>query len=85
MEQMEQYAISYAPVIIVVLAFIYKHTLFVSPEQLLLMKQEIKKEVKEEYATNEIPEEIKNDINEIKNDLKEIRLHLFTNHPDFKN
>lgn len=82
---MEQYAISYAPVIIVVIAFIYKHKLFVSPEQLLLMKQEIKKEVKEEYATKEIAEEIKSDIRDIKNDIREISLHLFTNHPDFKN
>jgi hypothetical protein len=82
MEQMEQYAISYAPVIIVVLAFIFKNKIFVTPEQLLLMKQEIKKEIREEYATKEIAEEIKDDINEIKNDLKEIRSLLFTNHSD---
>jgi len=82
MEPMEQYAISYAPVIIVVIVFIFKNKIFITPEQLLLMKQEIKQEIKKEYATKEIAEEIKDDINEIKNDLKEIRSLLFTNHSD---
>jgi len=77
MEQMEQYIVSYAPVIIVVLSFIFKNKIFVTPEQLLLMKEEIHKEIKEEYATKEIANEIKDDIREIKNDIKEISLHLF--------
>lgn len=79
MEQVESYFITYAPVIIVVLAFIFKNKIFVTPEQLLLMKQEIKKEVKEEYATKEIANEIKEDIKDIKANLHEISNLLLKN------
>lgn len=76
MEQVEQYIISYSPIIIVVLTFIFKNKIFVTPEQLLLMKEEIYKEIKEEYATKEIAEEIKDDIRDIKESLKEIRSYF---------
>ena len=79
MEQVEQYIISYSPIIIVVLTFIFKNKIFVTPEQLLLMKEEIYKEIKEDYATKEIAEEIKDDIRDIKESLKEIRSHFLKN------
>ena len=79
MEQTEQYIISYSPIIIVVLTFIFKNKLFVTPEQLLLMKEEIYNKVKEDYATKEIAEEIKDDIRDIKESLKEIRSHFLKN------
>ena len=79
MDQMESYLISYAPVIIVVVTFLFKNKFFVTPEQLLRMKEEIKKEVKEEYATKEIANEIKDDIRDIKENLREISLHILQN------
>lgn len=82
MEQIESYFIMYAPVIIVVLAFIFKNRIFVTQEQLLLMKQEIKKEIKEEYATKEIANEIKNDIRDIKQSLREINTILIKHQPE---
>ena len=79
MDQMESYIVSYAPILIVVLTFLFKNKFFVTPEQLLRMKEEIKKEVKEEYATKEIANEIKDDIRDIKENLREISLYLFKN------
>ena len=74
---MEQYIVSYAPAIIVILSFIFKNKIFVTPEQMLRMKEEIRKEIKEEYATKEIADEIKNDIQDIKENLHDIRVFIF--------
>ncbi len=73
---MEQYIISYSPVIIVVLTFIFKNKIFVTPEQLLRMKEEIRREIRAEYATKEAADEIKQDIADIKNSVHEINLFL---------
>lgn len=74
---MEQYIVSYAPAIIVILSFIFKNKIFVTPEQMLRMKEEIRKEIKAEYATKEIADEIKNDIQDIKENLHDIRIFIF--------
>ena len=83
MDQVESYFISYAPIIIVVLAFIFKNKIFVTPEQMLLMKEEIRKEVKQEYATKEIANEIKDDIRDIKRDLHDISNVLMKNTAEY--
>lgn len=72
MEQAESYFVTYAPIIIVVLMFIFKNKIFVTPEQMLLMKEDLIKEIREEYATKEVVNEIKDDIRDIKQNIKEI-------------
>lgn len=80
MTEVESYLITYSPIIIVVLTFIFKNKIFVTPEQLLRMKEEIKNEIKEEYATKEIANEIKDDIRDIKQNIHEISRIIISHH-----
>ena len=76
----KQLLIEYAPIIILVLAFIWKHKLFTTPAQLLQVKEDILKSVKEEYATKELVQFIRNDLADIKHEFASlntfIRTHL---------
>ena len=72
MEQAESYFVTYAPIIVVVLAFIFKNKIFVTPEQMLLMKEDLIREIREEYASKEVVIEIKDDIRDIKTNIREI-------------
>jgi cob(I)alamin adenosyltransferase len=72
----EQILITYAPVIIVVIAFIMKNKLFVTPQQLSDAKLEILNAVKEDYATKEMVQFIREDISQIKQEFKDLNLFL---------
>lgn len=72
----EQLLVEYAPIIILVLAFIWKHKLFVTPSQLLQTKEDILKSVKEEYATKELVQFIRNDISEIKREFADLNIFI---------
>lgn len=72
----EQILITYAPVIIIVIAFIMKNKLFVTPQQLSDAKLEILNAVKEDYATKEMVQFIREDISQIKQEFKDLNLFL---------
>lgn len=72
----EQILITYAPVIIVVIAFIMKNKLFVTPQQLSDAKLEILNAVKEDYATKEMVQFIREDISQIKQEFKDLNIFL---------
>lgn len=65
----EQMLIEYAPLIIIILTFILKEKIFVTPAQLAETKEEILREVKADFVAKEIVEEIKEDIKRIEEKL----------------
>lgn len=75
---MENVFIEWAPIIIVVLVFLLKNQIFVTPTQLLKVKEEIIAQIKSEYASKELAEEIKKDIQEIKDQLQNLTNHLIS-------
>ncbi|MBQ6907794.1 MAG: hypothetical protein IJQ28_05395 [Clostridia bacterium] len=75
---MENVFIEWAPIIIVVLVFLLKNQIFVTPTQLLKVKEEIITQIKNEYASKELAEEIKKDIQEIKDQLQNLTNHLIS-------
>lgn len=75
---MENVFIEWAPIIIVVLVFLLKNQIFVTPTQLLKVKEEIIAQIKNEYASKELAEEIKKDIQEIKDQLQNLTNHLIS-------
>lgn len=75
---MENIFIEWAPIIIVVLIFLLKNQIFVTPTQLLKVKEEIISQIKNEYASKELAEEIKKDIQEIKDQLQNLTNHLIS-------
>ena len=74
-----QFWIEYAPIIIVLLTFIWKNKLFVTPQQLAEMKLEILTTVKNDYATKEMVQFIRDDLAQIKDEFKELNIFLRTN------
>ena len=74
-----QFLIEYAPIIIVLLTFIWKNKLFVTPQQLAEMKLEILTTVKNDYATKEMVQFIRDDLAQIKDEFKELNIFLRTN------
>lgn len=82
---MEQYFIEYAPIIIVVIVFIFKNKIFATPTELQslkvemqTMKVEILNQIKEEYATKELLNFVRQDMEAIKEELKDLNAFLRT-------
>lgn len=64
--------ITYAPIIVVVLAFLIQEKIFVTPEQLERKHREIIKDVEKRFATIGSCEELKNQIGEMKDKIDKI-------------
>jgi len=64
--------IEYAPAIIVVLMFFINNRIFVTPAQLLEMKETILKEVEDKFATAESMKDLKEDFKEVKQKIDKI-------------
>ena len=84
---MEQYFFEYAPIIIVVIAFIFKNKIFATPTELQslkvemqTMKVEILNQIKEEYATKELLNFVREDMEAIKEELKDLNAFLRSNY-----
>lgn len=75
---MEDKFIEYAPIIIVVAMFFFRSKLFATPQELVNMKEQILHTVKEEYATKELVQFIREDIAEMKKELKLIGDYILT-------
>ena len=75
---MEEKFIEYAPIIIVVCMFLFRSKLFATPAELATMKEEILETVKEEYATKELVQFIREEIAEMKADIKIISDYIIT-------
>lgn len=67
---MEDKFVEYAPIIIVVLMFLFRNKFFVTPKELSDMKEAILNTVKEDYATKELVQFIREEISEMKQDLR---------------
>jgi hypothetical protein len=66
---MEELILKYLPIAVVVIYICIQCKVFVTEGKLRDTKEEILKSVKEDYATKEIAENIKDDIREIKQEL----------------
>jgi hypothetical protein len=66
---MEELILKYLPIVVVVIYICIQCKVFVTEGKLRDTKEEILKSVKEDYATKEIAENIKDDIREIKQEL----------------
>lgn len=75
---MEEKFIEYAPIIMIVVMFLFRAKLFVTPKELSDMKDHILNTVKEEYATKELVQFIREDIAEMKQQLKIISDFILT-------
>ena len=62
---MEEKFIEYAPIILIVCIFLFRSKLVVTPTELSNMKEEILATVKEEYATKELVQFIREEIAEM--------------------
>lgn len=69
-----------AIILVLILSFIFKNKLFVTPEQLSATKLEILNTVKKDYATKELVSVIREDISEIKHQLTMVSDYIM-NHP----
>lgn len=69
-----------AILLILILSFIFKNKLFVTPEQLAAMRSEILATVKKDYATKELAAVIREDISEIKHQLTTISEYIMHHH-----
>lgn len=58
--------------------FLFKNKIFATPSQLAEMKEQILATVKEEYATKELVQFIREDIAEMKKELKLISDYILT-------
>lgn len=81
---MEELFKEYALVIFVVIAFMFKNKLVVSPgqlaEQLAAMKEVILSHVREDYATKDLVNSIKEDTTEIKQQLAKFQEYFLQHH-----
>lgn len=81
---MEELFKEYALVIFVVIAFMFKNKLVVSPsqlaEQLATMKEIILAHVKEDYASKDLVNSIKEDTTEIKDQLVKFHEYFLQHH-----
>ena len=75
---MEEKFIEYAPTILIVCMFLFRSKLVVTPAELSNMKDEILATVKEEYATKELVQFIREEIAEMKADIKIISDYIIT-------
>ena len=75
---MEEKLIEYAPIVIVICVFLFRSKLFVTPAELSEMKDTILATVKEEYATKELVQFIREEIAEMKADIKIISDYIIT-------
>lgn len=62
----------------IVVAFLFRSKLFVTPKELSDMKEYILNTVKDEYATKELVQFIREDISEMKDQLKIISDFILT-------
>lgn len=69
---MDSYVIQYAPIVVLVVVFLLKNKIFVTPEQLEKTHTQILEEVENKFATKEILDTLKEDINELKNKVDKI-------------
>ena len=81
---MEELFKEYALVIFVVIAFMFKNKLVVSPaqltEKLATMKEIILSHVKEDYASKDLVNSIKEDTTEIKDQLAKFHEYFLQHH-----
>ena len=64
--------ITYAPIIVVVLAFLIQEKIFVTPEQLERKHREIIKDVEKRFVTIDSCEDLKGQISEMKDKIDKI-------------
>ena len=69
---MDKYFIEYAPLIIVILAFIMKNKLFITPEQLECKHREILKEIDDRYVRNDLHKELKEYIQKVDEKVEKV-------------
>lgn len=69
---MDNYVIQYAPIVVLVAVFLLKNRIFVTPEQLEKAHAQILEEVETKFATKEILDTLKEDINELKSKVDKI-------------
>lgn len=69
---MDNYVIQYAPIVVLVAVFLLKNRIFVTPEQLEKVHAQILEEVENKFATKEILDTLKEDINELKSKVDKI-------------
>lgn len=69
---MNSYVIQYAPIVVLVAVFLLKNRIFVTPEQLEKAHAQILEEVETKFATKEILDTLKEDINELKSKVDKI-------------
>lgn len=72
-----QIFIEYAPIIIVVVAFLIQQRLVVTPEQLERKHREILKDVEARFSTKSDFENLKDDFEEIKDKINKIYDKMF--------
>lgn len=64
--------ITYAPIIVVVLAFLIQEKIFVTPEQLERKHREIIKDVERRFATIDSCEDLRSQLSEMKDKIDKI-------------
>ena len=69
---MDNYVIQYSPIVVLVVVFLLKNKIFVTPEQLEKNHAQILEEVETKFATKEILDTFKEDINELKSKVDKI-------------
>lgn len=74
MEQFQQYA----PIIIVIVAYLYQNKMFVTPEQMERLHREILDEIKQDYANKTELKPLQDNISEIKDKIDSIYNILLT-------
>lgn len=72
-----QILIEYAPIIIVVVAFLIQQRLVVTPEQLERKHREILKDVEQKFSTKSDFENLKDDFGEMKEKIDKIYNKMF--------